>query len=115
MRETQHINVQGDHYKVREDPELDPTGPDPGCGSTQLIRQIGAASTVLLKNNNSLPLPLPQDLRSIVVIGSDAQNSTGGPNECPDRGCDSGTLAMASCSFLTECVLMSDSRLAGVG
>lgn len=61
-----HINVQGNH-KV-------------------LIRQIGAASTVLLKNmKGALPLNKP---RTLTVIGSDAGPSKGGPNEFSDRGGD---------------------------
>ena len=67
-----HINVQGDH--------------------AALIRQIGAASTVLLKNTNGvLPLKKP---KSVAIIGEDAHDNPGGPNSCSDRGCDIGTLAM---------------------
>jgi beta-glucosidase len=57
-----------------------------------LIRKIGAASTVLLKNvNNTLPLKAPY---SIALIGSDAGPSSRGPNGYPDRGGNEGTLAM---------------------
>jgi beta-glucosidase len=67
-----HVNVQGDH--------------------AALIREIGGASTVLLKNtNNVLPLKKP---KSIAIIGEDAHDNPGGPNACGDRGCDTGTLAM---------------------
>ncbi|KAL3419276.1 glycosyl hydrolase family 3 [Phlyctema vagabunda] len=67
-----HVNVQADHAK--------------------LIREIGAKSTVLLKNtNNTLPLKAPA---SIAVIGEDAHDNPGGPNACNDRGCNAGTLAM---------------------
>ncbi|KAH6668439.1 putative beta-glucosidase A [Halenospora varia] len=67
-----HVNVQDDHVK--------------------LIREIGGASTVLLKNtNNALPLKKP---KSIAVIGEDAHDNPGGPNAYGDRGCDIGTLAM---------------------
>lgn len=60
-----HVNVQGDHK--------------------DLIRQIGGASTVLLKNtNNALPLKKP---KSIAVIGNDAHDNPAGPNACSDRGC----------------------------
>ncbi|KAI4086010.1 MAG: hypothetical protein LQ344_007924 [Seirophora lacunosa] len=58
-----------------------------------LIRQIGSASTVLLKNNNSA-LPLTGRERFTAVFGSDAGSNPYGPNGCPDRGCDNGTLAM---------------------
>lgn len=57
----------------------------------EVIRHIGAASTVLLKNTGSLPLHKP---KSIALIGSDAGPSMFGPNGCEDRGCDYGTLAM---------------------
>ncbi|KAI0013567.1 glycoside hydrolase family 3 protein [Xylariaceae sp. FL0662B] len=66
-----HINVQGDHG--------------------DLIREIGAKSTVLLKNEGALPLKQPEFL---AVIGEDAGPNPLGPNGCSDRGCDTGTLAM---------------------
>jgi hypothetical protein len=67
-----HVNVQDDH--------------------AALIREIGGASTVLLKNTKSaLPLKKP---KSIAVIGEDAHDNPGGPNACSDRNCDIGTLAM---------------------
>ncbi|KEP54601.1 glycoside hydrolase family 3 protein [Rhizoctonia solani 123E] len=66
-----HINVQGDHKT--------------------LIRTIGAASTVLLKNKNvALPLKAPS---TIAVIGSDAGPNPKGINSCTDRGCNHGILA----------------------
>ncbi|KAL8866339.1 MAG: hypothetical protein Q9174_006364, partial [Haloplaca sp. 1 TL-2023] len=58
-----------------------------------LIRQIGSASTVLLKNNNSA-LPLTGREKFTAVFGNDAGSNPLGPNGCPDRGCDNGTLAM---------------------
>lgn len=70
----QHINVQADHHK--------------------LIREIGAASTVLLKNKNqTLPLRSPEHLRSIAILGSDAGDNPNGANSCQGRQCNSGTLA----------------------
>ncbi|KAJ6455924.1 beta-glucosidase [Mycena vitilis] len=70
----EHVNVQGDHYK--------------------LIRQIGAASTILLKNTNAaLPLKV-KNIKRIGIFGSDAGPNPDGPNGCSDRGCDQGTLAM---------------------
>ncbi|KAF7290169.1 Fn3-like domain-containing protein [Mycena indigotica] len=73
-----HINVQADHYK--------------------LIRQIGAASTVLLKNTkNALPLSV-RKLKRVGIFGSDAAPHPAGPNACSDgqndKGCNEGTLAM---------------------
>lgn len=58
-----------------------------------LIRQIGSASTVLLKNTNGA-LPLTGNERFTAAFGSDAGSNPYGPNGCPDRGCDNGTLAM---------------------
>lgn len=69
---------------------------DVQSGHGQLIREIGAASTVLLKNvKNTLPLKPPSSLRSVAIIGSDAADNPKGPNGCVDRGCDNGTLAAA--------------------
>lgn len=68
----QHINVQSDHKHV--------------------IREIGARSTVLLKNlKKALPLNNP---KSVAVIGEDAHLNPKGNNACDDRSCDVGTLAM---------------------
>ncbi|KAL8763834.1 MAG: hypothetical protein Q9184_000430 [Pyrenodesmia sp. 2 TL-2023] len=58
-----------------------------------LIRQIGSASTVLLKNTNGA-LPLTGNEKFTAAFGSDAGSNPYGPNGCPDRGCDNGTLAM---------------------
>ncbi|KAK7005807.1 beta-glucosidase [Favolaschia claudopus] len=74
----EHVNVQADHYK--------------------LIRKIGAASTILLKNTKSaLPLSV-KSLKRIGVFGSDAGPHPLGPNICSngqnDKGCSEGTLAM---------------------
>ncbi|KAI1787106.1 glycoside hydrolase superfamily [Ganoderma leucocontextum] len=67
-----HVDVQDDHFQV--------------------VREIGAASTVLLKNvENALPLGKP---KSIAIIGNDAGPSSRGPNGYTDRGGDDGTLAM---------------------
>ncbi|KZP32329.1 glycoside hydrolase family 3 protein [Athelia psychrophila] len=68
----QHVNVQGNH--------------------ASLIRTIGAASTVLLKNTGgALPLKAP---KSIAIIGSDAGPNPSGINGCTDRSCNQGILAM---------------------
>jgi beta-glucosidase len=50
----------------------------------ELVREMGAASTVLLKNkNHTLPLKKP---RSLVLIGSDAgPGKIGGPNQFADQ------------------------------
>jgi len=58
-----------------------------------LIRNIGSRATVLLKNtNNALPLKKP---KFVAVIGQDAGPNLNGPNSCPDRGCNNGTLGMS--------------------
>ncbi|KAG1747118.1 glycoside hydrolase family 3 protein [Suillus paluster] len=67
-----HANVQADHYK--------------------LVRQIGAAGMVLLKNQNgALPLNKP---RNLVLIGSDASPGKSGPNEFSHTSGTDGILAM---------------------
>jgi beta-glucosidase-like glycosyl hydrolase len=74
-----HIDVQDSHYK--------------------LVRELGAASIVLLKNKNSaLPLGKHEGKaaeRSLVLIGSDAGPGRMGPNEFSNQGgVITGTLAM---------------------
>lgn len=59
-----------------------------------LIREIGSASTVLLKNTDKA-LPLTGKEKFTAVFGDDAGGNEFGPNGCDDRGCDNGTLAMA--------------------
>ncbi|KAI8153841.1 putative beta-glucosidase A [Colletotrichum sp. SAR 10_70] len=60
-----------------------------GKEHANLIREIGAKATVLLKNSGSLPLKKPKFL---AVIGEDAGPNPKGPNGCSDRGCNDGTL-----------------------
>ncbi|KAG5731650.1 putative beta-glucosidase L [Termitomyces sp. T112] len=69
----EHIDVQDDHFKI--------------------VREIGAASTVLLKNeNDALPLKRP---RSIFLAGSDAGPAReAGPNAFRDQTGNDGILAM---------------------
>ncbi|EJU05081.1 hypothetical protein DACRYDRAFT_20627 [Dacryopinax primogenitus] len=59
----------------------------------QTIREIGAASTVVLKNTGVLPVDVTKYKR-YGIFGSDAAPNPDGPNGCSDRGCDQGTLAM---------------------
>ncbi|KAK4518158.1 mRNA stability protein [Mucor velutinosus] len=67
-----HLDVQGDHRRE--------------------IRQLGAASTVLLKNEgNILPLSASH-IRKLSIIGSDAGPNPNGLN-CEDHGCANGHLA----------------------
>ncbi|KAI8995506.1 beta-glucosidase [Trametes punicea] len=66
------VDVQGDH--------------------ATLIRTLGGASAVLLKNEgNTLPLHAP---KSIAVVGSGARSAILSPDECLDRSCDDGVLAV---------------------
>lgn len=59
-----HVEATKDHYKI--------------------IREIGAAGTVLLKNHkHALPLNKP---KKIAIIGEDAAPAQGGPNRFGDRG-----------------------------
>ncbi|EIW56948.1 beta-glucosidase [Trametes versicolor FP-101664 SS1] len=75
-----HVDVQADHYKI--------------------VREIGAAGSVLLKNTDSaLPLKKP---RSIALIGNDSGPSSRGPNGYGDRGGDDGILAMGWGSGTTQ-------------
>ncbi|KAJ7641336.1 glycoside hydrolase family 3 protein [Roridomyces roridus] len=68
----EHVDVQADHFEV--------------------VRKIGAASTVLLKNTDcALPLTKP---RSILLVGSDAGPAKIGPNHFADQGGVDGILAM---------------------
>ncbi|OJJ50194.1 hypothetical protein ASPZODRAFT_128815 [Penicilliopsis zonata CBS 506.65] len=58
---------------------------------SKLARTLARDSIVLLKNDGVLPLASPA---SLAIIGSDAIVNPAGPNNCSDRGCDVGTLAM---------------------
>jgi beta-glucosidase len=75
-----HVNVQSDH--------------------ALLAREIAAKSIVLLKNEGNI-LPL-KDPGSIAIIGTDALDNPAGPNACPDRDCNTGTLAMGYGSGTAE-------------
>ncbi|KAL7273432.1 beta-glucosidase [Rhizina undulata] len=59
-----------------------------------LARAIAVEGIVLLKNvNNTLPLKSGRDARKAIrVFGSDAGPNLMGPNGCPDRACNNGTL-----------------------
>jgi beta-glucosidase len=69
----EHVDVQDDHYT--------------------LVRQLGAASAVLLKNERGA-LPLGKNDRSIFMAGSGAGPGMAGPNEFADQGGSDGALAM---------------------
>ncbi|KAJ3253664.1 hypothetical protein HK103_000390 [Boothiomyces macroporosus] len=71
-QQSQDVNVQADHKKH--------------------IRHVGAASSILLKNNGVLPLG--KNL-NIGILGSDAGpgRTTSNAADCPDHGCSDGTIA----------------------
>lgn len=82
------------HFLAKEGYNLVNEHVDVRAEHRNLIRQIGSASIVLLKNlNNALPLTGKEKFTA--VFGSDAGGNSYGPNGCPDRSCDNGTLAMA--------------------
>lgn len=68
----EHVNVQGNHKDI--------------------IRQVGSASAVLLKNEGALPLTGKEAV--VGIFGENAVTNPDGPNACSDRGCDVGHLAM---------------------
>ena len=81
-------------------PLLDPNAPiqqvndyvNVRANHKDLVREIGRASIVLLKNNGSLPLTGKEP--RLAIIGEDAGPDPDGTNACRDRGCLNGTLAM---------------------
>ncbi|CCF36272.1 glycosyl hydrolase family 3 [Colletotrichum higginsianum] len=77
----ENVQVINQHVDVRN-----------GRDHANLIREIAAKATVLLKNEGALPLKKPKFL---AVIGEDAGPNPRGPNGCADRGCNEGSLAAA--------------------
>ena len=77
----QHVNVQGEHRNV--------------------VRAVGQASTVLLKNTKGA-LPLKGTEKQVALIGEDACSNPWGANGCPNRNCNNGTLAMGYGSGTAE-------------
>ena len=65
-----------------------------------LARRIAAEGTVLVKNDNVLPLSRDSKSR-IAIVGEDAGPGRG-PNVCEDRSCNQGTLASGWGSGATE-------------
>lgn len=57
----------------------------------EIIREIGRASTVLLKNEGVLPFDNKR--HHYGLFGNDAGSNPYGANGCPYRACDNGTLA----------------------
>lgn len=67
---------------------------DAGEGHGDLARQVAAEGMVLVKNEQeTLPLSRsPEGAYRVGIFGDDAGPALG-PNACPDRGCNQGTLA----------------------
>ena len=72
VKVNEHVDVRGDHRT--------------------LIREIGRASVVLLKNSGVLPLKGTE--RQVGLFGNDAGSNPAGANGCSNRGCFNGTLAV---------------------
>ena len=80
------VNVQADHYKV--------------------ARQVAQDAITLLKNTDGfLPLATKQPLR---VFGTAAQANPAGPNACPNRACNTGTLGMGWGSGVADYPYLDD-------
>jgi beta-glucosidase len=82
----EHVDVRGEHAAV--------------------IREVGRASTVLLKNTNNA-LPLTGQEKQVAIIGEDAGSNSYGANGCSDRGCNNGTTILRS-RLLRSLVLNED-------
>lgn len=83
-----------EHYYVGSGWSLINEHVDVRAEHSNVIRDIGARSTVLLKNVNGT-LPLTGREKLTAVFGNDAGPNLAGPNSCSDRDCDNGTLGMA--------------------
>ncbi|OJJ47622.1 hypothetical protein ASPZODRAFT_1733303 [Penicilliopsis zonata CBS 506.65] len=80
------------HYVVEDGWGLVNKRVDVRADHASIIREIGSASIVLLKNEGALPLTGQE--RFVAILGEDAGSNANGANGCSDRGCDNGTLAM---------------------
>lgn len=72
---------------------ITPAARDVRRDHASLIRTLGSAGTVLLKNTNST-LPLPPTIKNIAVFGNDAADPTDGlnfPSDLTSSGFDIGT------------------------
>jgi beta-glucosidase-like glycosyl hydrolase len=88
----EHIDVRADHHEyVRANFRSLAVADSPSRLPYRVIREIGAASTILLKNVTGA-LPLGRDLKTIALIGNAAGPSSKGPNGYADRGGLDGVL-----------------------
>lgn len=86
------LGQDSDYPKIGWSSWDDADGPDVQGDHAKVARAVARDGIVLLKNtNNTLPLSKPE---SIAIIGQDGFKNPDGPNDCEDRGCDVGTLAM---------------------
>lgn len=81
------------HMPVGGDPILLNEHKDVRGNHASLVREVGAKSTVLLKNVNKT-LPLTGKEKLTATFGEDAGPNVLGPNSCESRACDNGTLAV---------------------
>lgn len=56
----------------------------------RLARRVAAEGTVLVKNDNVLPLS--RNMSAVIAIVGEDAGPGAGPNACADRGCNQGTL-----------------------
>lgn len=82
----QFVDVRGDH--------------------DQIAREVAQDAITLLKNNDSL-LPIASS-RVIKVFGSDAQVNPDGPNACPSKACNKGTLGQGWGSGTVDYMYLDD-------
>ncbi|KFA62864.1 hypothetical protein S40285_02265 [Stachybotrys chlorohalonatus IBT 40285] len=71
-----------------------------------IARQIAQDAITLLKNDDNI-LPLSTS-RPLKIFGTDAQTNSRGPNACPDRNCNEGTLGQGWGSGTVDYMYLDD-------
>ncbi|CAO3696576.1 unnamed protein product [Umbelopsis ramanniana] len=100
--DTMATRILATWYKLGQDQNYPPVGVnsqdpqrapfiDVQDSHKKTIREIGAASAILLKNSENI-LPL-NNVASLGIIGSDAGGAFYGPGGCTEGPCDTGTIA----------------------